>query len=390
VKRQHAGLNVLMVICAACASERIDPSTQPGKPLSGLTDLELGSFLVGQAVFERIATPEEGLGPFFNAERCSACHDEPAVGGTGALLVVKATAWDGQRCDLLETEGGDNIRQRATPRMQAHGRMSVPVPAGATATSRVTSPPLFGLGLIEAIADADLIAGADPEDVDGDGVRGRAPLMPDGSVARFGRKGETSTIADFVDTALRFEMGLTTPLFPDEAAAGGRDLPDGVDPMGEPEIEQNGVDLLAAFSRFLAPPARAQAQSRAHADSVAAGERIFGAIGCDRCHAPELRTGRSPTPALDRKPVRAYSDFLLHDLGPEMASVCGVRAGPSEWRTAPLWGLRYRSRFLHDGRAADVERAIAAHGGEAERSRRAFDALGPSDRARLLAFLRSL
>ena len=148
--------------------------------------------------------------------------------------------------------------------------------------------------------------------------------------------------------------------------------------------------LIVDFARFLAPPLRLVPATAAARDSVAAGERIFREIGCAACHVPELRTAASDVPALDRRPVRAFSDFLLHDLGPGMASVCGVRASPSEWRTAPLWGLRHRDRYLHDGRAADLAGAIGHHGGEAAAARAMFEALEPAARARLLAFLRTL
>ncbi len=153
--------------------------------------------------------------------------------------------------------------------------------------------------------------------------------------------------------------------------------------MPEPEIDEDGVALLGDFTRFLAPPAPA-------AERDARGERVFQDAGCAACHTPELRTGPSESKALDRVAVRAYSDFLLHDLGPELASVCGLRAAPSEWRTAPLWGLRHRGSYLHDGRATDLAAAIEAHGGEAESSRQRWRALSEADRNALLAFLRSL
>lgn len=379
------GLSLLV----ACSGPR-DPPGRPGDPLAGLGDEELGRFLLGRAVFERIATQEEGLGPLFNADRCSACHDQPAPGGTGPALVVKATAFDGVRCDLLESEGGDNLQQRVTPALAAHGIGAEPVPMRANGRAQVTGPPLFGLGLIEGIPDGALLAHADPDDADRDGVSGRAPVLDDGRVARFGRKGESATIEDFVDTALRFELGLTTPRHPREEEPAGAALPADADPMGEPEIGQRGITLLTEYARFLAPPTRATPASPEARGRVNAGEAIFADLGCTGCHVPELRTGASVIPALDRRPVRAYSDFLLHDLGPEFATVCGARAAPGEWRTAPLWGLRHRTQLHHDGRAASIDAAIEAHGGEAEASRSAWRQLTAEQRASLQAFLWTL
>jgi len=108
------------------------------------------------------------------------------------------------------------------------------------------------------------------------------------------------------------------------------------------------------------------------------------------CHTPELRTDRTAPPALDRKPVRLYSDLLLHDMGPGLADVCGGEASPPEWMTAKLWGLRYRQRFMHDGRATSIEQAIVLHDGEAAAAKAAFAALAAPDRAGLLRFLESL
>ncbi len=363
-----------------------------GDPVPGLGDRELGRFLLGRAVFERLATQDEGLGPLYNEVRCSACHDSPVIGGAGfATRVVKATRWENGRCDALVDQGGDNIQQRATPLLAQYGVLREEIPARANGQASVTAPPLFGLGLVERIPDADIASRADPDDADGDGVSGRvAPADPSGSAGRFGRKGELRTVLDFIDTALRFEMGLTTPLHMTEETINGAPLPAGVDPIGEPEIDQHGMELLTDFVRFLAPPPRARTGSSGAADSVRRGERVFEAIGCSACHVPMLRTDRDTLAALDRKAVPLYSDLLLHDMGPGLADVCGGEAGPSEWLTAKLWGLRYRPRLLHDGRAASMEQAIGAHDGEAAAARRAFGALSEPDRAMLLRFLATL
>jgi CxxC motif-containing protein (DUF1111 family) len=120
------------------------------------------------------------------------------------------------------------------------------------------------------------------------------------------------------------------------------------------------------------------------------GRDAFGRIGCDRCHVPVLRTGDSPVPALRRRDVAAYTDLLLHDMGPELADICLGQATPSEFRTEPLMGVRRMARFLHDGRAATLEQAIELHSGEAARSRDRFRALPVEQRAALVAFLKAL
>lgn len=372
------------------------PAVAPGEPIPGLDPAARGRFFLGRALFERLATADEGLGPLYNAERCSGCHDEPAIGGGSARVpVLKATRFAEGRCDLLESEGGDNIQRRATDLLAAHGMGPESVPASATATARMVAPSLLGLGLVEAVPEATLAERADPDDADGDGISGRLPRLPDGRAARFGRKGDAATVEDFVDTALRFELGFTTSAHPVEEPRNGVSIPPGADPMPDPEIDEQTLGLLADYVRFLAPPAPAKASARPD-QAVARGAALFRQIGCESCHREQLRTGpvaaESPRfpGILANQVIRPYSDFLLHDLGPALADVCGRDAAPGELRTAPLWGLRHRRRLLHDGRAPDPASAVAAHGGEATSARDAFAALPPDAQAALLRFLGSL
>lgn len=374
----------------ACGGPSAPAPVPPGAPLAEITEAERGRFLLGKALFERLTTAEEGLGPLYNETRCSACHDAPASGGSGPALVLKATRFAAGVCDLLERVGGDNIQQRATPALMALGITGESVPEEATGRARVTGPPLFGLGLVAAIPDAVLRQREDPGDEDGDGISGRAGRTQDGRLGRFGRKAELATIADFIDTALRFELGLTTPMHPREETVNGVPVPAAADPMPEPEIEQRGIDLLTDFVRFLGPPPREEAINNSVADSIRRGEQLFGEIGCTGCHVPALATGDHEIPALRSKTVNLYSDLLLHDLGPALGTVCGPNASPSEHRTTPLWGLRFRDVYLHDGRATRLEEAIGMHGGEAESARRAVSELSTTDRALLIRFLRSL
>lgn len=381
---------LLLIVTAACGDGPPVGTDAPGEPVAGLTEAERGRFLLGRALFERLATQEEGLGPLFNGERCSTCHDEPSAGGAGTrVLVLKASRFESGLCSVLEDEGGDNIQQRSTPLLRAAGVSAERVPARATASVYVTAPPLYGLGLLEAVSEADLLAREDPDDANGDGISGRAPRRPDGTVARFGRKGDAVTVRGFVVDALLQELGFTTETHPDDLGPGGAGLPVGVDPMPDPEMDAATVDVLTDYVRLLAPPAP-EAPEGAAADSVASGRRLFEAVGCASCHTPTLRTGSAPEAALTDRTVPAYSDLLLHDLGGADGDVCTPWANPGEYRTPPLWGLRYRTRYLHDGSATSLDAAVDAHRGEAIDARAAFQALSPSDQARLLRFLASL
>jgi len=362
-----------------------------GDPLPGLTEEELARFHAGAALFRRIFTPEEGLGPLFNENSCNACHTDPVDGGTGDQFLIRATAWhpvDG--CDLLLDEGGDNIRQRSTPLLAAHGIHGDRIPDRANAVGQFNVPFLFGLGLVEAIPEDAILSREDPEDRRGDGITGRASRDPDGRVARFGRKGQIVSIFDFNEEAIRLEMGLTTPLHPQEVGQNRGPLPEGVDPAPNPEVGMEVLALLTDFVRFLAPLPRdvpSDPVARARVDD---GERVFHEIGCASCHVPSMETGPSPVAALDRQRIYLYSDLLLHDMGEALADACGPQAAPSELRTEMLMGLGRRHRFLHDSRAFSVSQAIEMHGGEAAPVRDRFLALPLARQDALLRFLDTL
>jgi len=359
----------------------------PGEPLRGLTRAERDRFARGRAVFGREFTEETGLGPLFNAVSCGECHEEPVPGGVGDEVEVHATALlqDGT-CDALSRLGGPVYQQQVTPALRlALGIEEEPVPAEATGRARRTSPAIMGLGLLDAVPDAAILRRADPDDKDGDGVSGRPNRFFDGRLGRFGRKAFVPTLREFNDGAFPIEQGVTIPAQPVEDTVAGSPLPPGVDPAADPEIGSEDLVLTDAFVRLLAPPQPARSTF-----STRRGGRIFDSIGCDSCHVPQLRTGHSPTKALRNKTVRAYTDLLLHDMGPELADICLGLAAPSEFRTEPLMGLRLRSLFLHDGRAGSIDEAIRQHGGEGKRARDRFVALSDAERRALLAFLGSL
>lgn len=284
-------------------------------------------------------------------------------------------------CDLLEAQGGDVFQDRATPALRARGVDHESVPGSATGRTRVDPPELFGLGLVAAIPESTIRVRADPQDADRDGISGREGR------GRFGMKEDHATLEDFVAGALRNELGLTTERYPDDGGPNGGPLPQGVDTAPDPEVSADQVALLATFVRFLAPPGSARPATAGAQDSVRRGRAVFQDTGCAGCHVPEMETGPSDVPALDRVSVPLYSDLLLHDLGEQLADVCGPDAGPSEFRTARLMGLRYRTRYLHDGRAATLEEAIGLHGGEAAAARDRFTRLSYPEKAYLIRFL---
>ena len=182
-------LSAIFVVAACTESDAPVSAGLPGQAIPTLSDGNRGRFLLGRALFERIATQEEGLGPLYNQDRCSSCHDSPTVGGgsSASVRVLKATRFVDGRCDRLEEFGGDNIQLRVTELFAAHGFGPEDIPPEATDSGYVTAPSLFGLGLIEAIPDSALLSIADPEDRDGDGISGRLPRTADGRFARFGR-----------------------------------------------------------------------------------------------------------------------------------------------------------------------------------------------------------
>jgi CxxC motif-containing protein (DUF1111 family) len=382
---------VLVAGCAPGVPDAPESVGPAGSLLPGLDSARIAAFEEGKTLFHKQFKPEEGLGPLFNQERCSSCHDLPTLGGEGAEPITKATRFDPpDRCDLLVEFGGDNIQEFATPLLIQYGIMHEQIPDTANAIAAILPPPLYGMGLIEAIREADITTRADPDDRDGDGISGRIGRTPDGRVGRFGKKADFANLPDFIDHAIRVELGITTPAHPAEETINGRPIPPETDPAPDPEIDARQLGLLIDFVRYLAAPDRATPPSEAEADTVRAGEGIFEAIGCARCHSPAMRTGPSPVTALGERTVRLYSDLLLHDMGEDLASACGVNALPSEWRTAPLMGLRHRHRYLHDGRAGSFDQTLRLHGGEASVARAGYGRLSEADRTALFRFLSSL
>ena len=366
-----------------------------GTPLPGLSGVQRRQFDIGRVVFQTEFTPETGLGPLFNATSCASCHEQPVVGGGGSNdgeggedIEIHATTFQygTAQCDDLAPVGGPVIQKQLTPAFSEYMHLtSEPIPAAATDSGHRTTPDLFGFGLLDAVPDAEILALADPLDRNGDGISGRPNRTADGRLGRFGRKAQVATLREFNTDAFVMEMGVTNPGNQTEQTIGGEPLPPGIDPLPEPEIGAVQLAAADAFVRFLAPPPRGPLSFAA-----ARGALLFRSVGCASCHVPALVTGANPNPALRFRVVRAFTDLLLHDMGPDLADICLGQALPSEFRTEPLMGLRFASTFLHDGRAATIRQAIELHGGEALGARNRFLQLTELEKYALVKFLKTL
>ena len=368
-------------------------AVQPGDPLPGVTATEFEEFRLGLDDFLEVETAEEGLGPAFNGTSCAACHSVPAVGGMSAIAEVRAGRYTADGSYLgLDAAGETLVHLFSLP---GHGCQPV-IPADANIIVRRIPIPVFGAGLVEAIPDDTILALADPDDRNGDGISGRAAIVTDRGtgdrrVGRFGWKSQHATLLAFAGDAYRNEMGITNDLFRDELAVGVDaarmrvcdPIPDTED-IPDPLTRRRGIDNFASFMRLLAPVERAAGD-----EGTREGERVFAAIGCASCHVPALATAESRNALFDRRSVALFSDLLLHDV----ATGDGIRqasAEPGEMRTPALWGLRHRRPLLHDGSAATIAGAILRHGGEAGRARAGYDRLTDAERIALLRFLNTL
>jgi CxxC motif-containing protein (DUF1111 family) len=275
-----------------------------------------------------------------------------------------------------------------------------------TTLSPRIAPPMIGLGLVEAIPPADILANADPDDRDGDGISGKAGLALDKTtgdlvLARFGWKASVATIRRQSAEAFAGDIGISTPDIPHaegectEKEMACLDMPTGVQAeQGDTEAPDPIMDLVTFYSQNLAVPARRDVGDPA----VLHGKELFYRSGCTACHTPKFVTSRNAAhEAQAFQLIWPYSDFLLHDMGKDLGDgqQVGVANG-REWRTPPLWGIGLTKTvsghtfFLHDGRARNLTEAILWHGGEAKAARDRFAALNETDRKALLAFLESL
>ncbi|THV23994.1 di-heme oxidoredictase family protein [Peteryoungia ipomoeae] len=426
---------------------------------ANITFAEEEKFKLGNALFRKlwVSSPSstqasDGLGPLFNARACQSCHlkdgrGHPPEGDRDhtsmffRLARAAATADEQAKLDRLDVPFlpdpvyGGQLQDQAVPGLAAEGRMTIsyveramtlaggetvmlrtprysvsdlnygPLDPTTTLSPRIANP-MIGLGLIEAIPEEDILALADPEDHDGDGISGKAQRARDHrtgeiKLGRFGWKAQNASVRDQSSSAFAGDIGLSTPDDPrhfgdcTEQQADCFETATGVQlRLGDTEAPDPVLDLVTFYAQNLAVPKRRDVDDA----RVLRGKEVFYASGCIACHRPKFVTSRrAGNKAQAFQLIWPYSDFLLHDMGEDLADGQPVAdATGREWRTPPLWGIGLtqvvsrHSFFLHDGRARNLTEAILWHGGEAEAARNAFAAATPEDRKALITFLESL
>jgi CxxC motif-containing protein (DUF1111 family) len=362
-------------------------ATTLGAPFATLTADELARFAAGQDEFEGVETVAEGLGPVFNEASCATCHATP-VGGTNGRKEARFGTTTNGAFDPMAGLGGSLIQDHAIgPPFVAEV-----VPATATITAQRVTTPLFGLGLVDAVPDEELLALARLEAVASPVTAGKPNMVTEiltsrTRVGRFGWKAQVPTLFQFSGDAYLNEMGITNPEFPNENCPQGDCQLLASNPVPALNDDGTGVRQFTDFMTMLAPPPRPPGPG---SPKVRAGGTIFVAIGCANCHTPVLATGPSAVYALSRRAFRPFSDFLLHDMGSLGDGIVQGTSTGRQMRTAPLWGVGSRTALLHDGRAPTIEAAIRAHDGQGRFARDRFARLSLQLRAALLAYVNSL
>jgi CxxC motif-containing protein (DUF1111 family) len=397
-----------------------DSSEAYTNPVGGLTYQEHEQFQRGDEGFEAVFGLESnqlaGLGPRFNNVSCESCHigdgrGLPIFGDPEKFTqgILKVSSPDGNP----HPEIGSQFHDYALAGERPHGRIEVmweeqtgsyadgssyslrrPItnitlsssqPLQNILTSLRIAPPVFGTGLLEAISDEDILDWADPNDSNGDGIRGRPNWLPskDGSVrlGRFGLKANNPSLIQQNAAAFAADMGVGSPVEADHTG-------------NTTDISLEFLEDVTAYTQMLAVPARRNIYS----EVVQRGQQAFMAMNCQSCHRSSFTTDDThAVHALRNKTIYPFTDLLLHDMGPGLAdSRPEFSASGQDWRTPPLWGIGLvrtvlgDEAYLHDGRARTLEEAILWHGGEAEKSKEAFRNAPNSVRNELIAFLKSL
>ena len=368
-------------------------STKFGEPFGTLTAAELALFNSGKEEFEAVEAIDEGLGPVFNEASCATCHNSP-VGGTTGRKETRFGRITNGGFDPMTDVGGSLIQDHGigvvTTAAGSFTFTGEVVPTGATVTSQRITTPLFGLGLVDAVPDEELVQLARLEAATSPATAGTPSMTTEirtglTRVGRFGWKAQVPTLHQFSGDAYLNEMGITNPEFPNENCPQGDCAALAFNPFPDLNDDGTGVTQFTDFMTLLAPPPRGSLSVQ-----VLVGSGIFATIGCANCHTPALVTGTSPVAALSRQVFQPFSDFLLHDMGSLGDGIVQGAANGNQMRTAPLWGVRSRSLLLHDGRATSLEAAILAHDGQGQRARDRFLRLSGGERYALLQFLRSL
>lgn len=444
---------------AGAATTRFIPNADAFSQLSANMPVEREmDFKIGNAIFRKlwVGAPSstkgsDGLGPLYNARACQNCHvkdgrghmpegpDDSRVSAFLRLSVPGGPArpeipgyiptspdpvYGGQLQDLalagfpaeakmgvtwteeaVTLADGETVRLRRPAYAVERPAYGDPDP-GLQLSPRV-APQMIGLGLLEAVPAADILALADPDDRDGDGISGRPQIVWSSEfdrpmLGRFGHKAGNATIREQAASAFLGDMGLSNPMFPHpfgectDAQADCRAAPAGQEPGIRDGLEVDGesLDLVTFYSRNLAVPARRSIDDR----HVLRGKEIAHSIGCTSCHNPKFVTHRlQDQPEQNFQLIWPHTDMLLHDMGEGLADDRPEsRADGREWRTAPLWGISLNGQvtgvesYLHDGRAQSLIEAVLWHGGEAQAARDSVVALTTQDRKALIAWLQSL
>ena len=409
-------------------------------PIPALSLSKMRLFTGGRHLFRRTWTPApssvkslDGLGPVFNRVSCSGCHVKDGRGrppkddGKFRSMVIKLAMIDNNNIypdpnygyqlndksilgvpyegkakidySIIDIELNDGTIKKISNPHYTFNSMSFGALNKNTKHSGRVAPAVFGLGLIEAITEKDLLKNADPEDLNNDGISGRAHKLVDKPskkimIGKFGWKATRATLLHHITGAASQDMGLTSNIFPNENCMKIQKACLEQINGGEPEVSDAQIDRLLVYMQTLAPPRQRKMKNK----SVLAGKNLFKEIGCESCHTPSYKTGEHPNhPELSNRIIRPYSDFLLHDMGKGLDD--GVAEGEAksyEWKTPPLWGIglvkivNKHTRFLHDGRAGSIEEAILWHDGEARNAKNNYISLNKENREKLLFFLNSL
>ena len=436
----------LLFLLARAIPAQQDPGVRPGpsgagSQLANLTRREAAVFALARDAFQEVQSvtgtipgTEAGLGPTFNGDSCVACHIQPAVGGSSPAANPQAAigAKNGatNRIPFFIKPNGPIIEARfkyANPPFNSirdggvHGLFTIqgrsdapgcnmPQPDfnAAAAQNNLSfriPTPTFGLGLVEAISDASILANktANTTAKQALGISGHENRESNaGTLTRLGWKAQNKSLVIFSGEAYNVEQGVTNEVFPQKryetAGCMYNVTPeDHIDFAAESTKDAFPDTLLFAnFMRMLAPPTPVASFGNVSAGSINNGRTLFASnlVGCALCHTPSLKAGSSPFAAIKDQTANLYSDLLVHNMGSGLADdIVQGSAGPDEFRTAPLWGLGQRVFFLHDGRTSDLMQAIQAHassGSEANASIALFNRLSTTQKQDLLNFLRSL
>ena len=390
---------VLFTACSKLLPSMIDPSEGLCGSVS-LSNSQTIYFAKGNDAFFANRTAATGLGPYFVATSCGSCHGSDNRGHPFTIL-TRFGQTDSTGNKFLD-KGGPQLGAFCLP-----GYTPEQLPAGATSTNLI-APITAGVGFLEAVPDSEILAFATANLNNPDGVRGHpnyntvpsfvVPIngsnqRADGKyICRFGRKASTYSLFQQVAAAYNHDMGITSTFFPNNPYNYLDPSPQVSTP--QPEIDNETFNSVVFYVTCLQTPI----QRNASDPTVIKGNTIFTNIGCGTCHQQTLTTGYSPIAALSYQTFNPFTDLLVHDMGPGLDDgYTEGNAKTSEWRTTPLWGLGLapdvqggNTYLMHDGRAHSIEQAIQMHGGEAAASASRFANLSASDRAALIAFLKSL